>query len=204
MRVFTRCIMSEQDAPNAQNPMSTSANDPLEALKSAQAAIKAAQAMQGSGAIASPSPSPMPAAGAIGGPKVSEEEAEAAMLAAMGMSPIGGGATNAGVTPTSSGNAPQAKAFAMPDLGGGSGAKPPEAIDMLGDVNLHVKIELGRTRMLVEDVLRLGEGSVVELDKLAGDPVDVFVNDRPVARGEVLVLNDNFCVRISEIIRSQD
>ena len=65
---------------------------------------------------------------------------------------------------------------------------------------LHVKIELGRTRMLVEDVLKLGEGAVVELDKLAGDPVDIFVNDRPVARGEVLVLNDNFCVRINEIL----
>ncbi|MFN7020784.1 MAG: flagellar motor switch protein FliN [Phycisphaerales bacterium] len=82
-----------------------------------------------------------------------------------------------------------------------TGATPPrEAIDLLADVNLHVKIELGRTRMLVEDVLRLGEGSVVELDKLAGDPVDIYVNDRPVARGEVLVLNDNFCVRINEIV----
>lgn len=81
----------------------------------------------------------------------------------------------------------------------GSGAKP-EGIDLLADVNLHVKIELGRTRMLVEDVLRLGEGSVVELDKLAGDPVDVYVNDRHVAKGEVLVLNDNFCVRINEIV----
>jgi len=74
------------------------------------------------------------------------------------------------------------------------------AIELLADVNLQVKIELGRTRMLVEDVLKLGAGSVVELDKLAGDPVDVYVNDRPVARGEVLVLNDNFCVRINEII----
>lgn len=73
-------------------------------------------------------------------------------------------------------------------------------IDLLHDVELNVKIELGRTHMLVEDVLRLGEGAVVELDKLAGDPVDVYVNERLVARGEVLVLNDNFCVRISEII----
>ena len=55
--------------------------------------------------------------------------------------------------------------------------------------------------MLVEDVLRLGEGTVVELDKLAGDPVDIYVNERHVARGEVLVLNDNFCVRVNEIIR---
>jgi flagellar motor switch protein FliN/FliY len=76
----------------------------------------------------------------------------------------------------------------------------PKAIDLLSDVNLNVKIELGRTRMLVEDVLRLSEGAVVELDKLAGDPVDVYVNDRHVARGEVLVLNDNFCVRINEIL----
>lgn len=74
------------------------------------------------------------------------------------------------------------------------------SIDLLRDVDLNVKIELGRTRMLVEDVLKLAEGSVVELDKLAGDPVDVFVNERLVARGEVLVLNDNFCVRINEIV----
>ena len=71
---------------------------------------------------------------------------------------------------------------------------------MLSDVNLRVKIELGRTRMLVEDVLKLGEGSVVELDKLAGDPVDVYANDRLVARGEVLVLDDRFCVRISDVV----
>src|SRR5579862_5631247 len=74
------------------------------------------------------------------------------------------------------------------------------SIDLLRDVELNVKIELGRSRMLVEDVLKLVEGSVVELDQLAGDPVDVFVNDRLVARGEVLVLNDNFCVRVNEIV----
>ncbi len=75
-----------------------------------------------------------------------------------------------------------------------------DRIDLLSDVDLHVVIELGRTQMLVEDVLRLSEGSVVELDKLAGDPVDVYVNHRLVARGEVLVLNDNFCIRVSEIL----
>ena len=73
-------------------------------------------------------------------------------------------------------------------------------IGMLGDVDLDVRIELGRTRMLVEDVLRLNPESVVELDKAAGDPVDIYVNGRHVARGEVLVLNENFCVRVSEII----
>jgi flagellar motor switch protein FliN/FliY len=88
----------------------------------------------------------------------------------------------------------------LPAFEGGTGAAPAGDLNLLSDVNLHVKIELGRTRMLVEDVLRLGEGSVVELDKLAGDPVDVYVNERHVARGEVLVVNDNFCVRISEIL----
>lgn len=76
-------------------------------------------------------------------------------------------------------------------------------LDLLSDVDLNVTIELGRTRMLVEDVLRLGQGSVVELDKLAGDPVDVYVNERLVAKGEVLVLNENFCVRINELVSDE-
>jgi flagellar motor switch protein FliN len=73
-------------------------------------------------------------------------------------------------------------------------------LSLLDDVELDVRIELGRTQMYIEDVLRLGVGSVIELDKLAGDPVDVYINNRHVARGEVLVLNDNLCVRINEIV----
>ena len=96
---------------------------------------------------------------------------------------------------------PGAEPMSLPDLDAGSEADEPfKSIELLKDVGLQVKIELGRSRMLIEDVLRLGEGSVVELDKLAGDPVDVYVNDRLVARGEVLVLNDNFCVRVNEIV----
>lgn len=77
----------------------------------------------------------------------------------------------------------------------------PATLSMLNDIDLHVKVELGRTRMYIEDVLKLNANSIVELDKAAGDPVDIYVNDRHVARGEVLVLSDNFCVRISEIIK---
>ena len=88
----------------------------------------------------------------------------------------------------------------LPDLSTIGVAKKAQGIELLTDVELNVKIELGRATMPIEEVLRLGEGSVVELDKLAGDPVDVLVNDRLVARGEVIVLNDNFCVRISEIV----
>lgn len=94
------------------------------------------------------------------------------------------------------------KTFNMPDLKAGEGPESTIGIELIGDVTLNVKIELGRTRMLVDDVLRLSEGAVVELEKLAGDPVDIYVNDRPVARGEVLVLNDNFCVRVNEILEN--
>ena len=93
------------------------------------------------------------------------------------------------------------RAFEPVDLGESTTPSvEPHRVSMLNDVDLKVRIELGRTRMLVEDVLELGEGSVVELDKLAGDPVEVFVNDRLIASGEVLILNDNFCVRISEVL----
>jgi flagellar motor switch protein FliN/FliY len=89
----------------------------------------------------------------------------------------------------------------LPTFDAIAGDQDPKGIDLLSDVNLNVSIELGRTRMLVEDVLRLTEGAVVELDKLAGDPVDVYVNERLVARGEVLVLNDTFCIRVNEIVK---
>ena len=108
----------------------------------------------------------------------------------------GGGAVDLGPPPRGT------KPLELPDfdLSGVAGAQ--HGLDLLADVQLDVRIELGRTRMLVEDVLRLNAGAVVELDKLAGDPLDVFVNDRLVARGEVLVLNDNFCIRVNEIIDS--
>lgn len=97
-------------------------------------------------------------------------------------------------------DAADAAPFRLRDLATSLSNNKKETLDLLSDVQLQVRIELGRTRMYVEDVLQLGDGAVVELDKLAGDPVDVFVNDRHVARGEVLVLNDSFCVRINEIL----
>lgn len=95
--------------------------------------------------------------------------------------------------PNLSGQASQPTVRAAP-------ASRPAGIDLLSDVSLQVRVELGRTRMLVEDVLRLGADSVVELDKAAGDPVDIYVNGRHIARGEVLVLNESFCVRVNEIV----
>jgi flagellar motor switch protein FliN/FliY len=90
--------------------------------------------------------------------------------------------------------------FAAPEFEPTEAGDAVAGLDLLDDVELRVTVELGRTEMYIEDVLRLGAGSVVELDKLAGDPVDVYVNGRLVARGEVLVLNDNFCVRVNDIV----
>lgn len=82
-------------------------------------------------------------------------------------------------------------------------SRPPSTdaatLDLLRDVQLDLKIELGRTHMQLEEVLQLKTGAVVTLDKLAGDPVDIYVNGRLIARGEVLVMNDNFCVRVAEL-----
>lgn len=76
-------------------------------------------------------------------------------------------------------------------------------IDLLMDVSLRVSVELGRTRMQLAQILELQHGSVVELDRLAGDPVDIFVNDCMVARGEVVIVDDKFGVRITEMISTK-
>jgi flagellar motor switch protein FliN len=73
-------------------------------------------------------------------------------------------------------------------------------LELMRDVQLDLTIELGRTHMHLEEILKLRQGTVVPLDKLAGDPADIYVNGRLIARGEVLVLNDNFCVRVAELI----
>jgi flagellar motor switch protein FliN/FliY len=73
-------------------------------------------------------------------------------------------------------------------------------LDLLLDVPLEVSVELGRTRLSIQNLLALGPGSVVELDKLAGDPLDILVNGRLVARGEAVVVNDKFGVRITDIV----
>ncbi len=93
-----------------------------------------------------------------------------------------------------------AQTFQFRDFAGSPATHDKASIDLLREVQLDVKIELGRTHMQLDEVLKLGQGAVVALDKLAGDPVDIYVNGRLIARGEVLVLNDNFCVRVAELI----
>lgn len=76
-------------------------------------------------------------------------------------------------------------------------------LELLLDVSLRVAVELGRTDLTIKDVLALGPGSVVELDKLAGEPVDILVNDRLIAKGEVVVVDENFGVRVTDIVSPQ-
>ncbi len=73
-------------------------------------------------------------------------------------------------------------------------------LDFILDIPLHVSVELGRTNLLVKDVLQLTQGAVVELTKLAGEPLDVFANSKLVARGEAVVVNDKFGVRLIDIV----
>lgn len=78
-------------------------------------------------------------------------------------------------------------------------AQTPREIDFLLDIPLVVSVEIGRTRMLIKDLLQLGQGSVIEFDKLVGEPMEVLVNEKLVARGEVVVVNEKFGVRLTDI-----
>jgi flagellar motor switch protein FliN/FliY len=73
-------------------------------------------------------------------------------------------------------------------------------LEFLLDIPLEVTVELGRARMLLKDLLQIGEGSIIELEKLAGEPLEILVNNKLVARGEAVVVNEKFGIRISEII----
>jgi flagellar motor switch protein FliN len=73
-------------------------------------------------------------------------------------------------------------------------------LDLILDIPLSVTVELGRSKMLINDLLQLGQGSVIELTKLVGDPLEILVNDKLVARGEVVVVNEKFGVRLTDIV----
>ncbi|RIL05355.1 MAG: flagellar motor switch protein FliN [Proteobacteria bacterium] len=80
----------------------------------------------------------------------------------------------------------------------------PRTLDFLLDVTLQVTVEVGRARMTIQDLLQLGQGSVVELEKLAGEPLDIYVNGKHVARGEAVIVNEKFGVRLTDIISPED
>ena len=85
-----------------------------------------------------------------------------------------------------------------------SGSAPNHSIDLIMDVALHVTVEVGRARMTIQDLLQLGQGSVLELAKLAGESLDIYVNGKPMAKGEAVIVNEKFGVRLTEIVSQED
>ncbi|MEP6571533.1 MAG: flagellar motor switch protein FliN [Gemmatimonadota bacterium] len=92
----------------------------------------------------------------------------------------------------------------LSELAVGARAGAPSSLDTLLDVSLPVAIEFGRTNMTVQEVLELGSGSVIQLDRMVGEPIDIFISDRKLAEGEVVVIGEHFGVRITRIISSPD
>lgn len=110
--------------------------------------------------------------------------------------------------PTGGGFSPQPKGMgqvgikgvAFPSLSTASQSSGATNLNLLMDVQMSVTVELGRTKMYIKDILGLGEGSIIELEKLAGEPVDLLVNGKLIAKGEVVVIDENFGVRVTDIV----
>jgi len=86
------------------------------------------------------------------------------------------------------------------DAGGAQAVRPRRGLEFLGGIELEALVELGRARLTIGEVLELGPGSVVRLDKMLGDPVELMIRDRLIARGEVVVVDDKFGLRVTEIV----
>jgi flagellar motor switch protein FliN len=93
-----------------------------------------------------------------------------------------------------------AKKVNFTELEEGRHAGPAKEFDFILDIPLEVTVEMGRTRMLINDLLQIGQGSVIELNRMAGEPLDILINNKLIARGEVVVVNEKFGIRITDIV----
>ena len=112
--------------------------------------------------------------------------------------PMGGGMQMGGMPMGMS--IPNVQSVQYPNLSGGPTTQEQGNIGLIMDVNMEMTVELGRTKKQIKDILGMGEGTIIELDKLAGEPVDILVNHKPIAKGEVVVIDENFGVRVTEIL----
>lgn len=103
---------------------------------------------------------------------------------------------------TTAAAAPATKLFEQ--LSGGASANANQGLELILDIPVHLTVELGRTKISIRNLLQLAHGSVVELDGLAGEPMDVLVNGTLIAQGEVVVVNDKFGIRLTDIITPQE
>ena len=95
---------------------------------------------------------------------------------------------------------PNVQSVQLPNLQQYNAAAGQGNISLIMDVFMEMTVELGRTKKTIKDILGMGEGTIIELDKLAGEPVDILVNHKPIAKGEVVVIDENFGVRVTEIL----
>ncbi len=93
---------------------------------------------------------------------------------------------------------------APPSVGDPTRSRPMDGLGFVMDVPVVVTVEIGRRTMKIADVLRLAAGSVLELDKAAGEPLDIYVNDRPIARGEAVVVGDHYGIRLTEVMMTDE
>mgnify|MGYP002854799624 CR=1 FL=1 len=101
-------------------------------------------------------------------------------------------------------NVPNVQQLQFPNLQNGVPGGEQGNIGLIMDVFMEMTVELGRTKKSIKDILGMGEGTIIELDKLAGEPVDILVNHKPIAKGEVVVIDENFGVRVTEILSPQE
>ena len=88
--------------------------------------------------------------------------------------------------------------------GKSSDPKGGRGLDFLYDIPLQISVEVGRSKVLLRDLLKMGEGYVIELDKLAGEPLDLYVNSRLIARGEAVMVGDKFGIRLTDVVSTSD
>ena len=105
-----------------------------------------------------------------------------------------------GKAPKGDGGDREKEAYAFSDLKTQAGEHQPSKLDFILDIPLEITVELGRTRMMIHDLLKLGQGSVIELGKPAGDTLEILANNRLIAKGDVVVMNDKYGIRLTEVI----
>ncbi len=118
----------------------------------------------------------------------------------MGMGAMGGMQMPANMGVNMGMNVPNVQSLQFPNLASGMNAGEQGNIGLIMDVFMEMTVELGRTKRSIKDILGMGEGTIIELDKLAGEPVDILVNHKQIAKGEVVVIDENFGVRVTEIL----
>ena len=122
----------------------------------------------------------------------------------MGMQSVPMGGVNMGMgqmaAPMPGIGYPNVQSVQFQNLNGGAVSAEQGNISLIMDVSMEMTVELGRTKKQIKDILGMGEGTIIELDKLAGEPVDILVNHKPIAKGEVVVIDENFGVRVTEIL----